>query len=450
MNSDQGCTEDTQPVEDTVVAASHFMPRVLLVDDEPHVVEGVRRAFLNYPYRISTATSPEVALQMFRREQFDVIVADELMPGMRGSELLTVIAREFPTSGRILLTGHATVEAAARAINEAGVIRFLLKPCPPQELRAAIETALRTTPFEKRARTSRKRVFVVSQQDQAARRPGQPANPRRIRGVAVGRAESGSELHEPTSARLEWDANELLLQAQKVVVLGDETLFGYELSARLRAQGGNVHTVGNFMASAGHAVRLPSVDRLVVRHALNVLREHEQLLDRRGLTVSLNIGCQSLADPEFAQFLNSELSAAPIASRFMIEIRESAVAKRLRTDDGLLSRLAEMNCFKRGCRLCVDGVGGEAEQLSSLNNLPIAVAKIDSRYIGDILTNRESESRVRSVVQWGQRAGVDISAVGIDTVAISERLRALGVRYGQGSAFGGPELFNLALGSLYN
>jgi EAL domain-containing protein (putative c-di-GMP-specific phosphodiesterase class I)/CheY-like chemotaxis protein len=453
MTSDQGCAEDTQSVESTVVAATHFMPRVLLVDDEPHVVEGVRRAFRKYPYRISTATSPELALQLFRREQFDVIVADEQMPGMRGSELLTVIAREFPTSGRILLTGHATGEAAARAINEAGVIRFLLKPCSPQDLRDAIEAALKTTPFEKRARTSRKRVFLVRQERPARRTrgAGQAAHADRTRGVAAWCADSGGEPHEPVKARLEWDTSELLLQAQKVLVLEDEsTLFGYELSARLRTQAGQVHTVGNYIASADHTVRLPSVDRLVVRHAINVLREYEPLLQRRRLTVSLNIGGQSLADPEFAQFLDSELSAASIASRFMIEIREAALAKRLQTDSELFSRLVEMNCFRRGCRLCVDGVSGEVEQLASLSSLPLAVAKIDSRYIGDILTNRESESRVRAIVKWGQRAGVDIAATGIETVAISERLRALGVRYGQGSAFGGPELLNLVLGSLYN
>jgi EAL domain-containing protein (putative c-di-GMP-specific phosphodiesterase class I)/CheY-like chemotaxis protein len=425
MNSDLSCAQSTYPriedqiTEGTAAAASHFMPKVLLVDDERHVVEGARAALLKYPYRIGTATSPEVALQMFRQEPCDVIVADEVMPGMRGSELLTVIAREFPTTGRILLTGHATVEAAARAINEAGVIRFLLKPCPPNQLRAAIETALRTTPFEKRARTGARRVFLVSESERMA---GQ------------------------TNA----DASELMLQAQKVLVLNGPMLYGYEISARLRTQGGNVHTVGNFIASADHRVRLPSVDRWVVRHVLSSLRQYERMLDYRRLTVSLNIGGQSLADPEFAEFLDSELATAPVATRFMLEIRESMLAKRVQADAGLLKRLADMNCFKRGCRLFVDGVSGEIEQLSFLSGLPIAIAKIDSRYIGDILTNRESEERVRSIVKWGERTGVHIGAAGIDTVAIAERLLSLGVRYGQGSAFGGVEPLNLVLGSLYN
>src|SRR5580704_16730478 len=209
MNNAQSCAEILP--QDTVTGSSQFMPKVLLVDDEPHVVEGIRRALREHSYRINTATSPEVALHMCRREQFDVIVADERMPEMCGSELLTIVGREFPTSGRILLTGHATVEAAARAINEAGVIRLLLKPCPPSALRAAIELALRTTPFEHRTR--------------AGRNPG--AVPRRrahtaIRARSSGRAATGRFVSRATDP-LESQAHGLRLWAQKILTLDTTT-----------------------------------------------------------------------------------------------------------------------------------------------------------------------------------------------------------------------------------
>ena len=122
----------------------HSDPRVLFVDDEPHVLEGLRLALRKQPYQVETTTRPSVALEMQRKRSFDVIVADECMPEIRGSDLLTRIAREFPAVGRIVLTGQATVEAAMRAINEAGVTRFLLKPCAPKELGEAIEATLRT------------------------------------------------------------------------------------------------------------------------------------------------------------------------------------------------------------------------------------------------------------------------------------------------------------------
>jgi len=202
-----------------------------------------------------------------------------------------------------------------------------------------------------------------------------------------------------------WDTSELMLQAQKVVALGEPRLYGYELSTRLRSQSGGVHTVGNFIASADHEVPLQGVDRWVVRHVLRALREHGSVLDRRGISMSLNVAGQSLADPEFAQFFDWELSRSGIVTRFLIEIREPALIKNLRRNDALLRRFFEMDCFKWGCRVCIDGVGADVGQLASLTNLPVAVAKIDSRYIRDILTNRQSEAAVRAVVEWGAACG---------------------------------------------
>ena len=407
-----GTNEDEEPE-----AAWRSMPKVLFVDDEWEVVQALRRAFLQYPYQIATTTSPELALQMFRDEAFDVIVADELMPSMRGSELLTRIAREFPAARRILLTGHATPEAAARAVNDAGVVRFLLKPCPLEKLHGAIEAALRATPFASRLRRNRRRAFLVD---------GQPG-----------------------AAETAWYANELVLQAQRVVKLEDQTPFGYELSVRIRADSGNVHTIGNFVTSTRHQ-QLPSVsiDRWVLRHVVESLRIHARALAHHSLTISFNVSVSSVADPDFARLLASELSADGLAPHFAIELRESALAKRALEDAQVLAQLSRMSGVG-GCQLCIDGVSGLLWQNALLNNLPVKMVKIDSRYVCDVLTNRQSQGMVRTAVQWAERAGARVIATGIDTVAIAERLRALGVRYGQGSAFGGYEPLASSLAELY-
>jgi EAL domain-containing protein (putative c-di-GMP-specific phosphodiesterase class I)/CheY-like chemotaxis protein len=426
MNSAQSCAEILP--QDTVTGSSQFMPKVLLVDDEPHVVEGIRRALREHSYRINTATSPEVALHMCRREQFDVIVADERMPEMCGSELLTIVGREFPTSGRILLTGHATIDAVARAINEAGIVRLLLKPCPPSALRAAIELALRTTPFEHRTRAGRNPAVVPRRRNPHAA----------IRARLTGKAATSRPL-PGTIGTFEGANSGLCLRAQEILALETTEVAGFELSPRLRTQARDLRTARDFMASADHHV---------VRDALRALGEHAQPINRSDLMVSLNIGCQSLAVPAFADFLNEELSAARLASRFMIEIRESSLVQRLSTERGFLKSLAGLKCLAQGTRLCIDGVAGELEQLALLEDLPIAMVKIDSRYIGDVLVNPLSESRVRVIVEWGRRAGIEIAAAGVDSFAISERLHALGVRYGQGSAFGAPQPLELVLGRL--
>jgi two-component system, probable response regulator PhcQ len=407
------------------VGAAQFLPKVLFVDDEPYVVEAIRRTLREDSYRINTATSPEIALHMCRREHFDVIVADERMPGMAGSELLKIVSRESPTSGRILLTGHATVEAAARAINEAGIIRLLLKPCPPSALKAAIELALRTTPFEHRTRAGRISSCAPSRRTHAA-----------IRARHSGRAATLRVASRKIPEADPGDTSDLCLRAQKIVTLDAAGLVGFELSPRLRTQARELRTARDFTASADHHV---------VRDALRVLVKHERQINEAQMTVSLKIGCQSLAVPDFAEFLERELSAARLACRFMIEIRESSLIQRLRTDQAFMVRLAAMRCLARGTRLCVDGVAGDVEEFALLDELPIAMAKIDSRFIGDVLVNPEAESRVRAIVEWGQRSGVEIAATGVETFAVSEHLHALGVRYGQGGAFGTPQPLEVLL-----
>ena len=120
-----------------------MQPRVLLVDDEPHVTEALKRVLREEAYDIRTASSARTALQILARETVDVVVSDERMPGMSGSEFLATVRRSYPNTVRILLTGHANLEAAVRAINEGEIYRFLTKPCKEADLTRAIEHALR-------------------------------------------------------------------------------------------------------------------------------------------------------------------------------------------------------------------------------------------------------------------------------------------------------------------
>lgn len=93
-------------------------------------------------YEITKQTSPLRALELLALQRVDVIVSDERMPGLCGTELLARAYELQPEAIRILLTGHASMDAALRAINQARVTRFLCKPCPAAELRRVIAEAL--------------------------------------------------------------------------------------------------------------------------------------------------------------------------------------------------------------------------------------------------------------------------------------------------------------------
>ncbi len=115
---------------------------ILLVDDEMSVTDALKRALRRAPYRFLSATSAREALDIMAREHIDVVVSDEMMPGMRGSELLGLVCDQYPNTMRIMLTGHADLETALRAINDGHIYRFLIKPCSEIELTVAIRQAI--------------------------------------------------------------------------------------------------------------------------------------------------------------------------------------------------------------------------------------------------------------------------------------------------------------------
>jgi len=116
--------------------------RVLFVDDEPNVTEGLKRALRNEPFEILTAVSAAEGLSLLAQEPIDVVVADEKIPGMSGSEFLAQVRRDYPDTIRMILTGHATLEAAILAINEGRIYRFFTKPCNAADLAITIRRAL--------------------------------------------------------------------------------------------------------------------------------------------------------------------------------------------------------------------------------------------------------------------------------------------------------------------
>ena len=99
-------------------------------------------------------------------------------------------------------------------------------------------------------------------------------------------------MDKPGPAETAWYANELVLQAQRVVSLEKATPVGYEVSVRIQAHGGNVHTIGNFISSARHQVPSVSIDRWVFRHVMEALRSHARTFALRNLTVSLNVSAR--------------------------------------------------------------------------------------------------------------------------------------------------------------
>jgi thioredoxin reductase (NADPH) len=133
---------------------SERRPAILAVDDEPAVLGAVardlRRGF-GERYRILRATSGPEALDLLtelrtRGDQAAMLIADQRMPGMSGTEYLVEARSLVPDAKRVLLTAYADTEAAISAINDVALDYYLLKPWDPpeEELYPIVEDLLST------------------------------------------------------------------------------------------------------------------------------------------------------------------------------------------------------------------------------------------------------------------------------------------------------------------
>lgn len=115
---------------------------ILLVDDEPNVLSALMRELADEPYGIVTALNGEEALNLVAAQTFKVIISDERMPGMDGASFLEAAKEISPTSVRMMLTGHASINATMRAVNNGEIYRFFTKPWNSFELKQSIKSAI--------------------------------------------------------------------------------------------------------------------------------------------------------------------------------------------------------------------------------------------------------------------------------------------------------------------
>jgi len=113
--------------------------KILIVDDEPHVLRGYKRSLRN-KFKLDTAPGGKEALEKIEQEgPYAIVVSDMRMPGMTGLELLTALKEKSPEIIRIMLTGNIDQKTAVDAVNKGDVFKFLTKPCSAETMAATLE-----------------------------------------------------------------------------------------------------------------------------------------------------------------------------------------------------------------------------------------------------------------------------------------------------------------------
>lgn len=135
---------DTTPCGGTpIIAAAQPPLQVLFVDDEICVLKGLERMLhaLRHQWTMRFAISAPAALAMLEEQPAEVVVSDMRMPGMSGGDLLDAVARRWPGTIRMILSGHADLGMVLRTIGPAH--QFLQKPCDAEMLKGTIQTTWR-------------------------------------------------------------------------------------------------------------------------------------------------------------------------------------------------------------------------------------------------------------------------------------------------------------------
>jgi EAL domain-containing protein (putative c-di-GMP-specific phosphodiesterase class I)/CheY-like chemotaxis protein len=116
-------------------------PTLLLVDDDVNVLASLHRLFRRDNYRVLTAVSPAEGFELLALHPVHVIVCDQRMPLMSGTEFLSKVKEMYPETVRIMLSGHTAVDAVLDSINRGSIYRFFTKPWDDDILREQIRQA---------------------------------------------------------------------------------------------------------------------------------------------------------------------------------------------------------------------------------------------------------------------------------------------------------------------
>lgn len=115
---------------------------VLFVDDEPNILQSIKRLFFNYPdFNILTASNAEEGAAILGTQRVDVLVSDEKMPGVQGSQFVQYVRERFPEVVRCILTGYADTDSILKAVNRGEVYRYLVKPWNDGDLISTVRSA---------------------------------------------------------------------------------------------------------------------------------------------------------------------------------------------------------------------------------------------------------------------------------------------------------------------
>jgi len=243
------------------------------------------------------------------------------------------------------------------------------------------------------------------------------------------------EMEWVTRAKRALVEGRLFLEAQPIIPL-DPACHAqphYELLVRMRDEAGRTVPPGAFLPAVERYNLSVRYDRWVIGAALEWLGKNPAVLERAA-RFFINLSRDCVADPDTAAYIRQAVASAGVDPRRLgFEVAESVAIANLGKANQLIGELRRF-----GCAFGLDDFGSGVSSFAYLKALNADYLKIDGMFVGNISQDQVDYAMVRSIKDIGHVMGKKVIAESVESAAVLEKLREIGVDYAQGFAVGGP------------
>src|SRR5450432_1488 len=367
--------------------------RVLLVDDELAVANGLSRLLVQAGHIVTTACGGREAIALIESATFDVIVSEIRMPNVDGLTLLRAIRGRDLDVPVVFLTGSPTLESAVEAI-EHGAFRYLVKPVDGNELAAVVE------------RGAQLHRLALVRREAANQLPGKLIGDR-----------AGLESRYGSAVEKLWIA------MQPILSWRNRSVYAYE--SLLRTDEPTLRNPLDFIEAAERLGRTSELGRLIRKRIADQMAEAPD-----SVQMFVNLHPLDLVDEELC---SGDGALTRFASRVVLEVTERAALEQVNGLGAGVIRLRQL-----GYRIALDDLGAGYAGLSSFALLEPEIVKVDMSLIRGIHESPMKQKLFRSFTTLCKDLNTEIIAEGVEVAEERDCLTSLGGDLYQGYLFARP------------
>jgi EAL domain-containing protein (putative c-di-GMP-specific phosphodiesterase class I)/FixJ family two-component response regulator len=391
-------------------------PILLLVDDEPNILLALERLFEDDGYEIYKANSGAEGLKLLTHIPAQVIISDQRMPQMSGTEFLTEVKKLYPHTVRIILSGFSEFEALKSAINDGAIYQFMNKPWDEDLLKKTVHEAFLIN-------------FQTSKKEQQRLRL---INFAILSGLDVSKySDFDAPLEEELQNALE--NKQFIIQYQPIVFVESEQIYGAEALIYWQHPEKGLLGPDYFIPLAEETGIIVPITTWLLNSACKQLKEwHSQ--GHPALILAINLTSYLVNHSDLIDVVTKVIESTQISpTQLELEITESLVMHDIKISIPILQQLRDLSI-----KISIDDFGTGHSSLSYLHNLPVNILKIDKSFMQNTLNSTHGADIINSIVKLAKTLKLSVITEGVETKEQLAFLKEIQCDLAQGYLFSKP------------